>query len=223
MPATAEPNLGLNWGWTLGEDGWKAGMDLNMIVAGWLAQGYISVAAKSVSAQPGAPANGEAHILGNAPTGTDWAAWAEDDLALYITGYPNDGGWIKVTPLDGFHVYDRSLNMSWRFSNTKWLPLPDFGLINNQTSVLYEPQLIDTNGVITLDNASAVLNLADDAGVPFPLGAKLTIVNLNAAAATITDDAAVTWVGADPTGSTLAQGDYISIRKIDTDTWLRLV
>ena len=30
MPAITDPNLGLNYGWTLGESGWGAGMDANL-------------------------------------------------------------------------------------------------------------------------------------------------------------------------------------------------
>ena len=63
---------------------------------------YFISKSRSVSAQPGAPANLDTYILGPAPSGAAWGAWAEGDVVRYF----NDGsGWVRVVPVEGSRSY----------------------------------------------------------------------------------------------------------------------
>lgn len=62
-----------------------------------LAQGAIS---DSTSAEPGSPADGDVYILPASPTGTDWAAQAQYDVAIY-----RETEWVFFTPVEGFSIW----------------------------------------------------------------------------------------------------------------------
>lgn len=73
MPASTEPVLGLNYGWTLGESGWNQQMDANLLKLGALAQ--LAVINRTTTTPPASPASGDRYIVGAAATG----AWAGKD------------------------------------------------------------------------------------------------------------------------------------------------
>jgi hypothetical protein len=81
MPLT-DPNLGLVYGWTLGESGWHAGMDANLKRLGAIVG--LSVASRTTAAPPASPAEGERYIVPIGATG----AWAgrTDQIAVRIAG-----------------------------------------------------------------------------------------------------------------------------------------
>ena len=56
MPASLDPNLGLNYGWSTGESGWAAGMDANLKRLGALVG--LSVKDRDLVTPPASPANG---------------------------------------------------------------------------------------------------------------------------------------------------------------------
>ena len=66
MPETLGLNIGLGFGFDLGEDGWKNGYDRSQIIGDSLTQGF--VVNSTVLAEPVSPAIGDAYIL---PTGTE--------------------------------------------------------------------------------------------------------------------------------------------------------
>ncbi len=73
MPAIQDPNLGLNYGWTPGENGWDTGMDANMKLLGAVVG--LSVADRDLAAAPASPAAGDRYIVAGSPTGA-WAGHA---------------------------------------------------------------------------------------------------------------------------------------------------
>jgi hypothetical protein len=120
MPQTALPNIGLDYDWNLGEDGWKTGMDDNFALLDALAMPYTNFAMQSVSAQPGAPSSGDAYVLpgSGSITGADWAASPirHNQYAVY---YSNTG-WHFAAPRDGWRVKDRTTGIWYEFYNDEW-------------------------------------------------------------------------------------------------------
>lgn len=83
MAELTDPRFGLSYGWDLGETEWKTGMDSNLIKLGAL--WGLSVLNRTLTDPPGAPTEGDMHIVYHiAPTG----AWIghEDEIAYYFGG-----------------------------------------------------------------------------------------------------------------------------------------
>jgi len=57
------------------------------------------VISDSTNAQPGSPANGDIYIITGAATGTQWATFAQYDLAIY-----DSGTWYAFAPVEGIVV-----------------------------------------------------------------------------------------------------------------------
>jgi len=68
--SSIDPNLGLNYGWMLGESGWNTGMDANLKRLG--AVTGLSVKDRDLATPPASPANGDRYIVPAAATGV-WA------------------------------------------------------------------------------------------------------------------------------------------------------
>ena len=69
MPLT-DPNLGLNYNWTLGESGWDTGMDANLKRLGAVVG--LSVKDRGLTTPPASPVNGDRYIVPTGATGV-WA------------------------------------------------------------------------------------------------------------------------------------------------------
>lgn len=111
MASRALSNLGLNLGWTLGEDGWKAGADFNWLAIDTLLQGrVISV---GLNTPPASPTEGECYIVGTAPTGV-WSTFANRIVIR------DAGVWTSIVPLEGWKMYDRATDVDYRFNGTVW-------------------------------------------------------------------------------------------------------
>jgi len=65
--SSTDPNLGLNYGWTLGESGWDTGMDANLKRLGAVVG--LSVKDRDLTAPPASPANGDRYLVPAAATG----------------------------------------------------------------------------------------------------------------------------------------------------------
>lgn len=70
MPATTDPNFGLNYGWTLGESGWGSGMDANLKRLGAVVG--LSVIDRDLTTPPASPMNGDRYLIPMGATGV-WA------------------------------------------------------------------------------------------------------------------------------------------------------
>lgn len=112
MPASQDPNLGLNYGWTLGEDNWNGGMDANLQLLGALV--LIQVLSATTVAQPGSPAAGDRYIVPTSATGADWAG-QDGKVALY------DGtAWVFYTAKEGWEIRADDTKQTWVF-NISWV------------------------------------------------------------------------------------------------------
>ena len=68
--SSTDPNLGLNYGWTLGESGWDTGMDANLKRLGAVVG--LSVKDRDLTTPPASPTNGDRYLIPAAATGL-WA------------------------------------------------------------------------------------------------------------------------------------------------------
>ena len=65
--ASTDPNLGLNYGWTLGESGWNTSMDANLKRLGAVVG--LSVKDRDLTTPPARPVDGDRYIIPAAATG----------------------------------------------------------------------------------------------------------------------------------------------------------
>lgn len=79
MTATQEPRNDIYSGWDVGESGWAAQMDSNLIRLATLIG--LSVIDRDLTAPPGSPADGDMYIPAATATG-DWAG-RENQLAIW--------------------------------------------------------------------------------------------------------------------------------------------
>lgn len=110
MAQKTAPNLGMNYGWELGESGWKPGMDANMLKLDTV----VGAAVLAIANSPSVTADGARYIVGTSPTG-DFAGQA-GRLAARI-----DGAWVFYAPNAGWSVYNLSNGMSYRYNGSAWV------------------------------------------------------------------------------------------------------
>ena len=97
MPASTEPRSGLNYGWSLGESGWNAQMDANLLRLGRFGF-HQSVKDRDLTAPPGSPTAGDTYIVAASPTG----AWA--GKAGQVTLW-DGAAWVFAAPRIGWLAY----------------------------------------------------------------------------------------------------------------------
>jgi hypothetical protein len=110
MPST-DPNLGLTYGWTLGESGWNTGMDANLKRLGALVG--LSVIDRTTTTPPSSPNNGDRYIIPSGATG----AWSgkTDQIAVRI-----EGVWEYHVPQPGWIAYIVAEDKLSVYKSTGW-------------------------------------------------------------------------------------------------------
>jgi hypothetical protein len=111
MPAVTDPNLGLNYGWTLGESGWAAGMDANLKRLGAVVG--LSVIDRDLATPPDTPVDGDRYIVPAGATG-DWSD-RTDQIAVRI-----DGVWEYHTPQTGWTCFVADEDVISVYKTTGW-------------------------------------------------------------------------------------------------------
>jgi hypothetical protein len=91
---TLAGKIGLKGDWDLGENGWKADMDSNLLKLSVLVQGSVK---NVVAAEPGGPAQGDIYIL-NAAHATH-----PNNIAAY-----DEGAWVYIVPYDGLLLWNEN-------------------------------------------------------------------------------------------------------------------
>ncbi|MBC7162688.1 MAG: DUF2793 domain-containing protein [Immundisolibacter sp.] len=91
MPSSTEPRSGLKYGWSLGESGWSAEMNDNILRIGRFGL-HLSAKDRDLTAPPGSPATGDTYIPAAPATG----AWAghENEATVW-----DGAAWIFSGPL----------------------------------------------------------------------------------------------------------------------------
>lgn len=138
------PGIGLTGYWDLGDNTYKAGMDINMRSLSALVQPFIDSIEATV---PGAPTQGDIHIA----SGT-WGGGTANDIMLY-----DNAGWIPITPGEGWKIYNRGNSKEMVFDGTNWI-YPGDPRIVSSTSASYDLSESDLDGrtIIELSNSGTV-------------------------------------------------------------------
>lgn len=75
--------------------------------------GIVAVENQTTNTPPVSPADGVAYIVGGSPTG----AWVGHSLAVAIF---EGSAWVYYTPYEGAEVYDKSLDVFYKFNGATW-------------------------------------------------------------------------------------------------------
>jgi hypothetical protein len=113
MPASQAQNIGLNYGWSLGESGWNQQMDENLVAIDALL--LISVLSATTTAPPGSPAAGDRYIVPASATG----AWSGQDgkIAQWDAGA---SAWNFYTPKQGWYCRAGDSQQLWVYDSSAW-------------------------------------------------------------------------------------------------------
>jgi hypothetical protein len=101
------PGLGLSGFWTLGEDGWNTGADVNWRTLSALVQ--LSVISRT-TALPGSPTNGDIYLVPS-------DAGAEPNKVAVR----DNGAWVYLTPQEGWRAWVKDTDEMVTFSGTAWV------------------------------------------------------------------------------------------------------
>lgn len=112
MASSTEPQSGIKYGWTLGESGWNAEMNANLLFLGRVGF-HLSVLDRDLTAPPGGESNGDCYIVGASATG----AWSgqDDDIAIY-----DGSNWVFYTPRIGYIAYLEDEEKLTAFKSGGW-------------------------------------------------------------------------------------------------------
>ena len=109
--ASTDPNLGLVYGWTLGESGWNTGMDANLKRLGAVVG--LSVKDRDLTAPPASPVDGDRYLIPAAATG----AWAgkTNQIAVRVAG-----SWEYTVPKVGWLCFVEDEAALSAYKTTGW-------------------------------------------------------------------------------------------------------
>ena len=113
MAARELPGLGLQSDWALGENGWKVGMDANLLMLSILVNSGVD---SFVGTLPPVPAEGDLHILS--------AGGNINKLALF-----DQTVWKLYTPISGWRVYLKDVKRTYVFDGTAWVREQSDGIV----------------------------------------------------------------------------------------------
>lgn len=111
--SSIDPNLGLHYGWMLGESGWDAGMDANLKRLGAVVG--LSVKDRDLTTPPASPANGDRYIVPAAAT-VDWAG------KTHQIAVRRNGVWEYYLPEVGWLAYIEDEAVLCAYKSAGWSP-----------------------------------------------------------------------------------------------------
>ncbi len=231
MPQTPAANIGLEYEHTIGVDDFKNSYDANWLRLDTLA-GQPFVTDDAITAEPGAPAVGDAYILQSTQTGTNWGTdtgAVQHSIALFtnLPGQTDGSPWLYLVPRVNWRVYVRTQARWSVFNGTVWLKgnvhrphhvnigdtVGDYTLtiIENQNATLIIGDAFDdVNDAIVLPN---------NAVQAFAIGTRIRIINRAGAPVDFEDGVSVTWEGRDPTTGPLEDDAWLEIERMTTNIW----
>lgn len=110
--AKQEANIGLNYGWNLGDSGWNLQMDENLKALGALVN--VSVLSATTQAPPAAPEKGHRYLIPAAGVTGDWAGH-EKKIARW-----NGSAWELFPARSGWEITAQDSLQRWHFDGTDW-------------------------------------------------------------------------------------------------------
>jgi len=111
--ANTDPNLGLTYGWTLGESGWNTNMDANLKRLGAIVG--LSVKARDLTTPPTTPTDGDRYIIPAGATGI-WSGHT-NQIAIRIAG-----AWEYHAPKVGWACFVEDEDVLSIYKATGWSP-----------------------------------------------------------------------------------------------------
>lgn len=208
MPQTALQNLGINYNYDPGDDGWAAGMDQNLLLLdAWTLPNVIS----QLNAQPGTPSAGDRYIIGTAPTG---AAWTGNANALAAWDAQNTV-WVIKPPRVGWKVFDQALGVERLWDGTRWQAIGQAiaQAANITISGLHQ------GATIELDTSAAArdVTIPQETTDALPNGFAFWVINNSG-----TNNVTFTLTGLTTRGIASLTTDRQALRvvKAGTDTWI---
>lgn len=208
MPSRILAGLGLRGDWLLGENNWKDENDVNLVTLSVVVGGKVL---SRLAATPGAPVEGDIHIFTAAhPTNPN-------AIAVY-----NEAAWFYITPISGLKMFSVADNEHFEFRTAGgWQPFG--GLLVRPAQIgNYTATIDDANAYLPFNAAGAVvLTFPPNSAVPFPLGTRMIVEQVGAAAATVTF-AAGAGVTVNSRGALVTTAGQFAIAqavKRDTDVW----
>lgn len=115
MAASTATNIGLQYAWALGEDGWNTGMDSNLLKLDSLVQP--NVIDSTINTPPGSPTTGDKYVVATGGSG-DWSGL---DAKFVIW---SGSAWVSYTAKEGWIVYDQTNNYYLKFNGSAWAQDP---------------------------------------------------------------------------------------------------
>jgi len=116
MAASTENRFGLQYGWALGESGWKDGMDANLLKLGRFGV-HLSVKNRNLTAPPVSPTAGDTHIVAAGATG----GWAGHDTHVALW---DGSAWQFAVPRSGWRADVEGEDIQVRFRSGVWGAYP---------------------------------------------------------------------------------------------------
>lgn len=215
MSSTALNNLGLNYLWLLAEDGWKTGMDTNLIIADTMAQAGMS-GGVGVTSPPGSPAQGFACVVGVSATGA--FSGKDNQIAVFYAS-----AYTFITPEAGWLVFDRVLAKWWVYDGSVWTDnIRKFfaNTVKSVTASTYSPVLADIGALVQLSDATGVaLSVPLNSSIAFPIGTEIQFAQVSAGKITVTGISGVTVLAAGSKVKTAAQESVAFLKKVAVNTW----
>lgn len=212
MPQTALNNLGLNFDWTLGENGWKAGVDLNWLLLDALCQ--CNVLSATTTAPPGSPAPGDRYLV---PTGGS-GAWSgqANRIAIWNSG---TSAWALVTPLEGWRLWVRDTDRALFYDGSAWrVDYPKTPILT-ESGTSRTLGYADENAIVRCTSGSSVtITVPTNATTALPLGHRTVVRRAGAGTVTISPAGGVT-VNTDGSLAISVQHADITLVKVGTDEW----
>ncbi len=109
--ASTDPNLGLTYGWTLGESGWNTNMDGNLKRLGAVVG--LAVKDRDLTTPPASPVDGDRYLIPVAATGV-WAG-KTNQIAVRVVS-----AWEYYTPKVGWLCFVEDEAVLTVYKTTGW-------------------------------------------------------------------------------------------------------
>jgi hypothetical protein len=232
MPQTPAGNLGLEFEHTIGVDDFKNSYDANWLRLDTLA-GQPFVTDDAITAEPGAPAVGDAYILQGTQTGTNWGTdtgAVQHSIALFtnLPGQTDGSPWLYLVPRVNWRVYVRT--------QARWSVFDATGVwFKGNVHRPYQITLADTAGDYVLsrienqsmtviigdafDDVNDAIVLPNNATEAFAIGTRIRLINRAGAPVDFEDGGSVTWEGLDPTAGPIEDDAFLEIERMTTNIW----
>ena len=143
MAAKQDPVSGLNYGWTLGEDGWNVGMDSNLIKLG----ATINIRVLGFVSTPSVSTNGTRYIVAS---GSGAFTGQNNKLAARV-----EDVWTFYTLPEGCIVYDEDTNAHYKFEGGSYSLLVNLsGYLTSATAASTYQTQTGMSSYLTTSSAS---------------------------------------------------------------------